>query len=200
MRDALACTPALPLLNCLAAITSRAVTASTFAVAKVIRPRFASDEVHARPRLVRSSTSPATRDQTASAGFFWANMPMPEAISRNPYKRITLLRFSGTPEILAMNLGASSSVIPSPRLNQPKPFARRFRWSWEVRDGFPRCNLFRLKAKCLDCSVVDEMLVGFRRFVVLQPLITAPLVRSFGLGGKRNRRECAKGVCAIAKS
>src|ERR1044071_3898434 len=129
-----------PLLSCLAHITSSAVTASTLAVAKVMRPRFASGDRQATLRLVRSNTSPATRDQTACAGFFWLKIATPAASSRRPYNCISPVRFSETPVILAIVLGASSSVSPSPTLNQPSPVARRF----ALPDGKPCCVPFWL--------------------------------------------------------
>ena len=104
----------VPLLSCIAQITSSAVTASTFAVANATRPSFASGV---------SAGNAETGEIQRIAGdarphcLSWFLLSK-DCDARSDFAQTVQSYQTGapfeTPEMLAMNFGASSSVRPSP--------------------------------------------------------------------------------------
>src|SRR4051794_6189740 len=99
---------------------SGTVTASTLAIANAVRAlRFFAA---IRPSSDRSSTSPATLDQSHAVGRGRARMPKPCVSSRAPIRRIRrgARPSSLAPTTLQSTPGTASCVVPSPTLNQPR--------------------------------------------------------------------------------
>ena len=103
------------------------MTPTTATVAAATRSLSVRSDAQAPPSSDRSITSPPTRAHTHPSGRGCDRMPSPLATSRMPTARI-ICRFSsssGTPISRATPPGAAICANPSPKLNQPKPWASR---------------------------------------------------------------------------
>jgi hypothetical protein len=132
------------------------------AVVVATRPWLASGRCIALPSRARSIRSPATRDQSHSAGCGLERMPMPLTTSRRPIIRKTsrLRSSSLMPMNRAISPGAVRLARPRPRLSQPRALAIV---------SVPPCALFRCRSSRYGPPFLC-MLAPFERRLPFGPL------------------------------